>query len=316
MEGSSAALTSRARAPTRARCTRRSSRAKPRHTPSGPRRARAAVPDAAIHGGGGRNGDRGRGACRLHAATLCPDGERRGRPAHRVRERGRAAARAHDGPASRAGGSTRARQWPRANHSPAGDRERVARGDRDGRGTRSRSARHSRAVELCTSRGGCVARYHARHPDGGIHRRGGDRERDHRGRVARFSFDDVPGRRARCACERERGNASLGAGSSFPDRFTGRALDRALLVVAGLFVRTLDNLRRLDAGFDRKTLVLVTVNRGAVTVPHRAPRSRPRWRPFQASLGDSTQTSGLLVVGRRLRLRRRHEARRPTTSRA
>lgn len=45
------------------------------------------------------------------------------------------------------------------------------------------------------------------------------------------------------------------------------ALCMALLVVAGLFVRTLHNLRGLDAGFDRKTLVLVTVNRGAVTAP-------------------------------------------------
>jgi predicted permease len=45
------------------------------------------------------------------------------------------------------------------------------------------------------------------------------------------------------------------------------ALCMSLLVVAGLFVRTLHNLRGLDAGFDRKTLVLVTVNRGAVTAP-------------------------------------------------
>jgi len=45
------------------------------------------------------------------------------------------------------------------------------------------------------------------------------------------------------------------------------ALCMALLVVAGLFVRTLRNLRGLDAGFDRKTLVLVTVNGGAVTAP-------------------------------------------------
>jgi predicted permease len=40
-----------------------------------------------------------------------------------------------------------------------------------------------------------------------------------------------------------------------------------LLVIAGLFVRTLHNLRGLDAGFDRKSLVLVTVNNGAVTAP-------------------------------------------------
>jgi len=39
----------------------------------------------------------------------------------------------------------------------------------------------------------------------------------------------------------------------------------ALLVVAGLFVRTLENLRGLDAGFDRKTVVLVTLNGGAAT---------------------------------------------------
>ena len=43
------------------------------------------------------------------------------------------------------------------------------------------------------------------------------------------------------------------------------ALSVALLVVAGLFVRTLQNLRRLDAGFDRKTVVLVTLNGGAAT---------------------------------------------------
>jgi predicted permease len=45
------------------------------------------------------------------------------------------------------------------------------------------------------------------------------------------------------------------------------ALCMALLIVAGLFVRTLHNLRGLDAGFDRKTLVVVTVNNGAVTAP-------------------------------------------------
>jgi putative ABC transport system permease protein len=43
------------------------------------------------------------------------------------------------------------------------------------------------------------------------------------------------------------------------------ALSVALLVVAGLFVRTLQNLRGLDAGFDRKTVVLVTLNSGAAT---------------------------------------------------
>ena len=43
------------------------------------------------------------------------------------------------------------------------------------------------------------------------------------------------------------------------------ALSVALLVVAGLFVRTLQNLRGLDAGFDRKTVVLVTLNGGAAT---------------------------------------------------
>jgi putative ABC transport system permease protein len=43
------------------------------------------------------------------------------------------------------------------------------------------------------------------------------------------------------------------------------ALSVALLVVAGLFVRTLENLRALDAGFDRKTVVLVTLNGGAAT---------------------------------------------------
>jgi predicted permease len=43
------------------------------------------------------------------------------------------------------------------------------------------------------------------------------------------------------------------------------ALSFALLVVAGLFVRTLESLRRLDAGFDRKTVVLVTLNGGAST---------------------------------------------------
>jgi len=45
------------------------------------------------------------------------------------------------------------------------------------------------------------------------------------------------------------------------------ALCMSLLVVAGLFVRTLHNLRGLDAVFDRKSLVVVTVNDGAVTVP-------------------------------------------------
>ena len=45
------------------------------------------------------------------------------------------------------------------------------------------------------------------------------------------------------------------------------ALCMSLLVVAGLFVRTLHNLRGLDAGFDRKSLVVVTVNNGAVTAP-------------------------------------------------
>jgi predicted permease len=43
------------------------------------------------------------------------------------------------------------------------------------------------------------------------------------------------------------------------------ALSLTLLVVAGLFVRTLENLRGLDAGFDRKTVVLVTLNNGAAT---------------------------------------------------
>ena len=43
------------------------------------------------------------------------------------------------------------------------------------------------------------------------------------------------------------------------------ALVLALLVVAGLFVRTLQNLRGLDAGFDRKTVVIVTLNSGAAT---------------------------------------------------
>jgi predicted permease len=43
------------------------------------------------------------------------------------------------------------------------------------------------------------------------------------------------------------------------------ALSLALLVVAGLFVRTLENLRGVDAGFDRKTVVLVTLNGGAAT---------------------------------------------------
>jgi predicted permease len=43
------------------------------------------------------------------------------------------------------------------------------------------------------------------------------------------------------------------------------ALSVALLVVAGLFVRTLENLRGLDAGFDRKTVALVTLNGGAAT---------------------------------------------------
>jgi len=43
------------------------------------------------------------------------------------------------------------------------------------------------------------------------------------------------------------------------------ALSLALLVVAGLFVGTLQNLRRLDAGFDRKAVVLVTLNSGAAT---------------------------------------------------
>jgi predicted permease len=43
------------------------------------------------------------------------------------------------------------------------------------------------------------------------------------------------------------------------------AASMALLVVAGLFARTLHNLRDLDPGFDRKGLVLVTVNQGAVT---------------------------------------------------
>jgi len=43
------------------------------------------------------------------------------------------------------------------------------------------------------------------------------------------------------------------------------ALAMALLVVAGLFMRTLQNLRGVDAGFDRKTVVLVTLNSGAAT---------------------------------------------------
>jgi len=43
------------------------------------------------------------------------------------------------------------------------------------------------------------------------------------------------------------------------------ALSLTLLVIAGLFVRTLENLRGLDAGFDRKTVVLVTLNGGAAT---------------------------------------------------
>ena len=43
------------------------------------------------------------------------------------------------------------------------------------------------------------------------------------------------------------------------------ALSVALLVVAGLFVRTLQNLRGLDAGFDRATVLVVTLNGGAAT---------------------------------------------------
>jgi predicted permease len=43
------------------------------------------------------------------------------------------------------------------------------------------------------------------------------------------------------------------------------ALSLMLLVVAGLFVRTLENLRGVDAGFDRRNVVLVTLNGGAAT---------------------------------------------------
>jgi putative ABC transport system permease protein len=43
------------------------------------------------------------------------------------------------------------------------------------------------------------------------------------------------------------------------------ALCMVLLVAAGLFSRTLGNLRRVDPGFDKNHIVLVSVNRGAVT---------------------------------------------------
>src|SRR6516162_2633227 len=39
----------------------------------------------------------------------------------------------------------------------------------------------------------------------------------------------------------------------------------AVLIVAGLFIRTLRNLRELDPGFDRHTVVLLTLNDGAAT---------------------------------------------------
>ena len=45
------------------------------------------------------------------------------------------------------------------------------------------------------------------------------------------------------------------------------ALSMSLLVVAGLFMRTLHNLRTVDTGFDRKQLIVVNVAGGAVTAP-------------------------------------------------
>ena len=85
------------------------------------------------------------------------------------------------------------------------------------------------------------------------------------------------------------------------------ALCMSLLVVAGLFVRTLHNLRGLDAGFDRKSLVVVTVNDGAVTVPV-ARQTLPaleaipgvRSGTFYANLGllgGGTSTSDCIVDG-------------------
>src|SRR5262249_8358558 len=43
------------------------------------------------------------------------------------------------------------------------------------------------------------------------------------------------------------------------------ALCVTVLVIGGLFIRTLQNLRELDPGFDRHTVVLVTLNDGAAT---------------------------------------------------
>ncbi len=53
------------------------------------------------------------------------------------------------------------------------------------------------------------------------------------------------------------------------------AMSLVLLVGAGLFLRTLDNLKRVDVGFDSKNLLMFSVNPGV---------NRLRRRPVRAGL--------------------------------
>jgi predicted permease len=124
----------------------------------------------------------------------------------------------------------------------------------------------------------------------------------------------VPALRSTMALEREltAGGHAVGAPQHRARVYrvliaTQVALCMSLLVVAGLFVRTLHNLRGLDAGFDRKSLVVVTVNDGAVTVPV-AQQILPaleaipgvRSGTFYANLGllgGGTSTSDCIVDG-------------------
>ncbi|HEX6463233.1 MAG TPA: FtsX-like permease family protein, partial [Vicinamibacterales bacterium] len=126
----------------------------------------------------------------------------------------------------------------------------------------------------------------------------------------------LPAIRSTCALE-----AALGAGA----RSSGGTIRRtrahhwllgaqvtlcvAVLLVAGLFIRTLRNLRELDPGFDRHTVVLVTLNDGAATTAI-ARRAAPaletvpgvRSATFYANLGllgGGSGTTDCIVDGER-----------------
>src|SRR5262249_16816536 len=84
----------------------------------------------------------------------------------------------------------------------------------------------------------------------------------------------LPAIRSTRALETALGAGARGSGGTLRRTRAPRWLLRAqgspcvaILVVAGLFIRTLRNLRELDPGFDRRTVVLLTLNDGAATTP-------------------------------------------------